>query len=49
VKESEEPNVFELIVNQGAFFGNNKYLLQAESQDCIFVVIYIVCLIIDRT
>lgn len=32
--EAEEPNVFELIINQGSFF-STKYLLQAESKEAL--------------
>jgi len=35
LKDNDEPNVFELAVNQGSFFNSNKYLLQAESQDAL--------------
>jgi hypothetical protein len=35
LKDSDEPNVFELAVNQGSFFSSTKYLLQAESQETL--------------
>lgn len=33
--EGEDPNVFELVVNQGSFFKSDKYLLKAESKESL--------------
>jgi len=33
--EGEDPNVFELVVNQGSFFNSTKFLLKAESKESL--------------
>lgn len=35
LKDYEEPHVFEIIVNPGAFFSSQRYLFKAENEESI--------------